>query len=174
LDRIGQTPVMAAYLERREALLRFFAVRLGSPAAAEDLVQEMCLRVAAIDPGTPIDNIPGYLHRLGANLMLDRLRQDRRTAARDAGWQETRSLRIGEDEVVDEPSAEAATIARQRLALIVRALEEVSPRTREAFRLHKFDGLSHSEVAERLGISRSAVEKHVSAALKHLMARVGR
>jgi RNA polymerase sigma-70 factor (ECF subfamily) len=36
--------------------------------------------------------------------------------------------------------------------------------------MHKFEGLSHPEVAAQLGISRSAVEKHMMAALKHLLA----
>jgi RNA polymerase sigma-70 factor (ECF subfamily) len=40
--------------------------------------------------------------------------------------------------------------------------------------LHKFDGLTHAETAARMGISRSAVEKHVSLALGHLLKRVGR
>jgi DNA-directed RNA polymerase specialized sigma24 family protein len=35
-------------------------------------------------------------------------------------------------------------------------------------RLHKFDGLSHGEVAARLGISKSAVEKHMAVAMAHL------
>jgi RNA polymerase sigma-70 factor (ECF subfamily) len=38
--------------------------------------------------------------------------------------------------------------------------------------MHKFEGLSHPQVAAALGISRSAVEKHVMAALRHLAARL--
>ncbi len=53
------------------------------------------------------------------------------------------------------------------------ALDELPPQCRKAFRLHKLDGLSHAETAAAMGISRSAVEKHISAALKFLLARLG-
>ena len=64
-------------------------------------------------------------------------------------------------------------IARQRLEKLSKALETLSPVTQRVFRLHKFEGLTHAETAERMGISRSAVEKHVSLALGHLLKRVG-
>jgi RNA polymerase sigma-70 factor (ECF subfamily) len=62
--------------------------------------------------------------------------------------------------------------ARQRLALLTAAIAELNPQTQKIFRMHKFEGLSHPEVAAALGISRSAVEKHMMAALKHLLARL--
>ena len=65
-----------------------------------------------------------------------------------------------------------AVAARQRLALLTEALKELSPQTQRVFRMHKFEGLSHPEVAAAIGISRSAVEKHMMAALKHLLARL--
>jgi RNA polymerase sigma-70 factor (ECF subfamily) len=55
-----------------------------------------------------------------------------------------------------------------------RALDELSPQCRRIFVLHKFDGLSHKEIAERVNISRSTVEKHMHTALKHLIERLGR
>lgn len=163
---------MAAYLERRADLVRFFTLRLGSREAAEDLAQDIYIRIAAADPRTPVENPAGYLYRLGSNLMLDRLRGERRSAARDTAWRTTQRTMLGADEVAEEPPADEAVAARQRLAAIVAALNDLPEQTRRIFRLHKFDGLSHSEVAAMLGISRSAVEKHMIAALKHLAGRV--
>ena len=62
--------------------------------------------------------------------------------------------------------------AQSRMALLTEALTELSPQTQRVFRMHKFEGMSHPEVAAALGISRSAVEKHMMAALKHLLARL--
>jgi len=42
-------------------------------------------------------------------------------------------------------------------------------RTRQAFRLHKLEDLTHAEVAQRMGISKSAVEKHIMRALRRLL-----
>ncbi|MGC3506795.1 sigma factor-like helix-turn-helix DNA-binding protein, partial [Pseudomonas aeruginosa] len=56
---------------------------------------------------------------------------------------------------------------QQRLSHLAAALAELPPGRREAFVLHKFDGLSQVEVAERKGISLSMVEKHIACALLH-------
>ena len=69
---------------------------------------------------------------------------------------------------------ESAYAAKQRVAAIRNALEELSPQCRRVFVMHKFEDLSHEEVARRVGISRSTVEKHMHTALKHLIARLGR
>ena len=168
----GKAALVSAYLERRAELVRFFGQRLRSAAAGEDLVQEIYIRLAAVEAGAEIQNPAAYLYRLGSNLMLDRLRGERRTGRRDAAWLDSQTTQVGGQEVSAEPSAEAAVAARQRLALLAQALTELSPQTQRVFRMHKFQGRSHPEVAAALGISRSAVEKHMMAALKHLLARL--
>jgi RNA polymerase sigma-70 factor (ECF subfamily) len=164
--------LIGLYLERRADLVRFFTMRLRSAAAAEDLVQDIYVRLSGRGEAADIQNPMAYLYRLGSNLMLDRLRGERRTANRDGAWLDSQTMRIGAHEISSEPSAETTVAARQRLALIGEALKELSPQTQRVFRMHKFEGLSHPEVAAALGISRSAVEKHMMAALKHLLARL--
>lgn len=168
----ARSALLAAYLERREDLVRFFALRLKSPAAGEDLVQDIYLRIAAIDLGADVRNPAGYLYRLGSNLMLDRIRGEKRSAARDHDWRDSHRTLIGAEEVAEEPPADVAVASRQRLDAVVAALKELPEQTQRVFRMHKFDGLSHSEVAQALGISRSAVEKHCMAALKRLAERL--
>jgi RNA polymerase sigma factor (sigma-70 family) len=168
----GRASLIAVYLERRADLERFFALRLRSAAAAEDLVQEIFVRLASADASRDIHNPAAYLYRLGSNLMLDRMRGERRAGRREAAWLDTHTSRLNGEEVSNEPSAEAALAARQRLALIRLSLSELSPQTQRVFRMHKFEGMTHPQVAQALGISRSAVEKHMMAALKHLAARL--
>lgn len=168
----GDTTLVETYLERRADLLRFFTARLRSAAAAEDLVQDIYLRLKGLDPGVEVQNQAGYLYRLGSNLMLDRLRGERRTARREADWRDSHRTTLAGEDLAEEPAADDALAARQRLATIVRVLEELSPQTQRVFRMHKFEGMSHAEVARALGVSRSAVEKHMIAALRHLSARL--
>ena len=172
MDQDAKSTLIATYLERRTDLVRFFTLRLRSTSAAEDLVQEIYVRLAGVETAGDIQNPSAYLYRLGSNLMLDRLRGQRRTAHRDAAWLDTQTTRLGTHEIAPEPSAEAAVAARQRLAQLSQALTELGPQTQRVFRMHKFEGLSHPEVAKELGISRSAVEKHMMQALKHLLARL--
>lgn len=167
------SPLAAVYLERREDMRRFFLARLGGRGEVEDLVQELYLKVQAVTE-EPIENPQAYLYRLASNLMLDRLRQAKRAGARDTEWRRTNHATVGVLDIADTPDAESAVIARQRLEKLSKALETLAPLTQRVFRLHKFEGLTHAETAARVNISRSAVEKHVSLALSHLVKRVGR
>ena len=167
------SPLLEAYLARRDDMRRYFLARLGSGADVEDLVQDLYLKVRDL-PADEIRNPAAFLYRLASNLMLDRLRYRRSAGARDAAWRSLHHVSVGTADVVDAPDAEAGFIARQRLDRVSEALKTLSPQTQRVFQLHKFDGLTHAETAARLRISRSAVEKHISAALKHLMIRVGR
>ncbi len=166
------TPLVATYLEKREALLRYFAARLGSPAAAEDVVQEIYLKLAAMPADAPVQNNAAFLYRMGANVMLDRLRQQRRASVRDADWRESQVTLVAGQEVTDEPAADETVISRERLKLMLEVIEALPPQAQRAFRLHKLEGLSQAETAEALGVSRSSVEKYISAALKRLLARL--
>jgi RNA polymerase sigma factor (sigma-70 family) len=164
--------LLRAYLAARDDLVRFFSVRLRSREVAEDLVQEMYERVLRAPPDAPIGNPLAYLYRLGSNLMLDQARYDRRRMARETAWSALKGVRIGVEDVVDEPAADQVVAARQRLGRLLRLIDELPPQARRAFSLHKLEGRSHAETAVLMGVSRSAVEKHISAALKMLMARL--
>lgn len=174
MDEQTANSLLAAYFDRRDDLKRFFLARTGSPTDAEDLLQELYLKVAAVHGRDEVRLPAAYLYRLASNLMLDRLRQQRRSVARDSEYRAATNVTVGAEDVADQPGADDAIAGRQRLARIVAALADLPARTQQVFRLHKFDGLSHAETAGKLGISRSAVEKHVSAALSYLLARIDR
>ncbi len=165
--------LMETYLARRGELRRYFTLRLGSAEAAEDLVQDLYERIERSAPDE-IGNPAALLYRMGSNLMLDRLRQERRARLRDTGWRSASTTTIAGEDVAEEPDAEQAASAKLHLERIVEALNDLSPACRRVFRMHKLEGLSHAETAAALGISRSAVEKHIMSALRHLQAKVGR
>ena len=172
LSEASLNPLIATYLEKREALVRFFTARLGSAAAAEDLVQDIYLKLSTVETDE-VENGAAFLYRVGSNLMLDRLRQQRRAAARDGDWRDINTtVRLGE-EVAEEPAPDEALAGRQRLAVMLTTLEELPLAQRQAFRLHKLEGLSQAETAAALGVSVSSVEKYIRAALKLLVAKLG-
>jgi RNA polymerase sigma-70 factor (ECF subfamily) len=168
-----ESDLLGLYMAKRANLVRFFAARLQSLSAAEDLAQDLYLKVAALDPQTPVENPMALLYRIGSNLMLDRLRGERRGVARDDAWYRHGRVSIGGEDVVDEPEPEAALTARQRLARLKTAADALPTQMGRAFRLHKLEGLSQAETARVMGISVSAVEKHLSAALKSLTRTLG-
>src|SRR6185369_14923590 len=71
-------PLLAEYLQRRDNLVRFLAARAGSMTAAEDLAQELYLRLATRDRSAEVGNAGALLYRMAINLMLDRARGDAR------------------------------------------------------------------------------------------------
>jgi RNA polymerase sigma factor (sigma-70 family) len=161
--------LLAILASERAALLRFLAARTGDPAAAEDLLQELWIKVRQAEHG-PIANGRAYLFRIAQNLVLDGLRERRRREAREMAWSgQAAGAGAGAGEPADPAAtAEEGLISRDEAERLARAIETLPEGARRVLRLHKIEGLSHAEVAERLGISRSGVEKHMAVAMAHL------
>jgi RNA polymerase sigma factor (sigma-70 family) len=171
-SQAADDPLLTLYLERRPTLLRFLAARAGSLAAAEDLAQELYLKLASRDRGGEVGNPQAMLYRMALNLMVDRARGEQRAAARDTAWRQVARTEIGGIDISEEPAADDAAASAQRLRQLVAAVDLLPPQAGRAFRLHKLEGLSHAETAQAMGLSVKAVEKHVSAAIKALTARL--
>ncbi len=153
-------------------MLRFLVARTGNPAEAEDLLQELWLRVRDAAPG-PVSNGRAYLYRAAQNLVLERLRGARRREARDKDWSDAQADTVAGDRVDPQPQALDRLIARENLDALRAAIAQLPEGAGRAFRLHKLEGLPHSDVAARLGISRSGVEKHIAVAMAHLRRTLG-
>lgn len=156
---------MQIYQESRGELLRFLTARVGDRAEAEDLLHDLWLRIQSTDAG-PIANGRSYLYRAAQNLVLDRARARQRRLARETEWSGH-----GTDHAEPaDPRAdiEAEIAAREDAAALAAALAKLPEKAGQVFRLHKLDGLPHAEIAARLGISRSGVEKHIATAMTHL------
>lgn len=167
--------LLAVYMERRPALVRSFAVRTGSQDRAEDIVQDIYVRLQGLTEAAAaeVQNPVAFLYRIGGNLMLDDVRQRRRATARDKAWTDSANQIVDGVSVADQPSPEDAVWARLKLDQVARALEGAAPKARQAFRLHRLEGLTHAQVADRLGVSVSSVEKYLSAVLARLIREVG-
>lgn len=151
----------AAYLEKRANLLRFFARRTHSEHEAEDIVQEIFLRVAN-HRGDNVDNPTAYLYRLGTNVMLDRVRVRSRALAREHSYHSSGLATI------ETPSPEAVRESRESLSMVMDVIRSMPSRRQQVFVMHRIEGMTHAEIATSLGISRSAVEKLMKRALRDL------
>ena len=164
-----ESALSTLYGHHRAELLRFLAARTGDMAEAEDILQDLWIRADA-QPPAAIEHWRAYLFRTAHNLVIDRARARRRREARERRWIEDSHGPISaSDEVADpDPGAEERIEAREETARLASAIANLPDGARRAFLLHKIDGLSHGEVAARLGISKSGVEKHMAVAMKHL------
>ncbi len=153
----------AAACHYRE-MQNFARSKTGDNALAEDLVQETYLRAAGNASGE-LQNVRAFLFRILNNLMSDHFRKLRRTRERF-------TTQEAPDIAEDRQGAEEQIIARQRLQILQAAIDELPPRCRECFVLRRFDNLSHAEIAARMNITKSAVEKHLAAATAHCTRRL--
>jgi RNA polymerase sigma-70 factor (ECF subfamily) len=167
-------PLLRAYLDHRTSLKRLLTARCGSGDEAEDVLQELYVHLTRQEDAVRIDNPVAYLHRIAINLARDARRGRDRARRRDEQWADASQTVLGMDAIVEYPDAEAVYDGRERLARLASAIAGLPPQCRRVFTLHKLQGLTHAEVAASLGISRSAVEKHMHVALKHLALRDGR
>lgn len=142
--------------------LRAFFSRRAHMNDVDDLVQEVLLRIQKRQPEAIVNNVEGYLFEVAANVLVDRGRYDRtRQRSAHCEFQEIHHP-------VDEMSPERVLQAREQMARAMAAIEELPERTRRVFVLVRFEEMSYKLVAQRLGVSVSAVEKHVMKALRHL------
>ncbi|WP_194791008.1 sigma-70 family RNA polymerase sigma factor [Pseudomonas sp. UFMG81] len=146
-------------------LVSFLSARLGNRQAAEDVAHDAYLRVLERTEGEQIEHPRAFLYRTALNLVVDR---HRRQQVRQAEPLEV----LDSDERWHSPAPTHGMQLDQRLALMQQALDELSGVCRDSFLLRKLDGLSHQQIAERLGISRSLVEKHIVNAMKHCRVRM--
>ena len=170
----GKAALLETYLSQRGAIKRFLAARLGSSEEADEVVQELFMRLNRTAATEEIRSPASYLYKMALNLARDYRRNRHRAQRRDGQWIEASRVMAGSEPIANVPSADAAYAAKQLLTAVRAALDELSPQCRRVFVLHKFDDLSHAEIASQLGISRSTVEKHMNTALKHLLLRVKR
>jgi RNA polymerase sigma-70 factor (ECF subfamily) len=163
-----EQPLDALYGVFRSELLRFLIARTGDAGEAEDLLQELWLKARQPTAG-PIVNGRAYLHRMAQNLVVDRLREKQRRMRRDRLWSDDADRHSPASEPIDAArNAEEAMLDREETALLASAMATLPDGARRAFELHKVEGLSHAQVAARLGISKSGVEKHMAVAMKYL------
>ena len=157
---IDRRPLAQAFLECRDRLLRYLRAR-GGGADAEDLLQELWLKVDA-DLDVTVIEPTAYLFRMAHNLMLDRLRGARRREGREQSYHEA-------DDGDAAPDAIHALLARERLREVVAILSALGARTDRIFRMHRIEGIAQTRIASELGISLSAVEKHLQKAYRALV-----
>jgi RNA polymerase sigma factor (sigma-70 family) len=151
----------------RMSLHRYFIRRVRDRGEAEDLVQDVFVRLARRGGLGDVVNLSGYIFETAASVLQDRARR-RQVRAADAHDTFDNERHAGEDFAPDR-----VLNGKERLRLVSAALLELPERTRHIFVLRRLDGMRYNDIASRFGISVSAVEKHMQRAVAFLAQRLG-
>ncbi|NTF44310.1 RNA polymerase sigma factor [Rhizobium rhizogenes] len=156
------------FLAHRRELQAYLTRKLRDADTAADLTQETFLRYAELGSptGATIANERSYLYRTAHNLAVDHVRQRQRRKTDATSADDLASI------ADDRPTLEEEADGRQRLERLHEIVNELPELTRSIFTLNRMDGLTYAQVAIRLGISDSSVQKHLSRALSHITARL--
>ena len=158
--------LVSSFEELRPGLLRYLKTRGASPEEAEDILQDVHLKLFAEHSG-PVAQPRAYLYKMANNYFLLHRRTAGRRVRREEDWI---SVHGADGEEDDKPSVEAELIAREQLAILQRVLDNLPERTRLIFRCFRIEGEQRRDIASRIGISVSAVEKHLARAYEAISA----
>ncbi len=151
-------------LKDQLALLRRRLLQRGrsSRKDIDDLIQEGFVRLCRYQQQqkAPVRDPVAFLVDVVEKVHIDRLRHAALTQRifSDQPFEEVDCVDAGS-------SPEQDAEAHELIERIERTLATANPRTREAFLLHRFGGMSYAEIAERFGISTQAVTNHIAKAL---------
>src|SRR5688572_11374300 len=147
--------VTAAFLECSSFLKKFLAGFLRAQQDIEDVAQEAYLRAYMAEQRESIEQPKAFLFRVAKNLALTRLTRKSR--------QITDYIEDAGDSVVMETAAasDEELEAQQCFGMYCEAVAALPEKCRQVFLLRKVHGLGHKEIAERMGLSVSSVEKYL-------------
>jgi RNA polymerase sigma factor (sigma-70 family) len=146
---------------RYRAPLNGYFRRQGIVEDAEDLVQEVFIRLAQSYARMRWDNPDGYVFTIASNILID---YRRKGSSRGFGQHDELSNELAS--LGENP--ENSLLNRDRIRQVVEALKSLHPNCYHSFILHRFENMPQTEIAKRLGLSVSTIEKHIMTALNHL------
>jgi RNA polymerase sigma factor (sigma-70 family) len=152
-----------------EAAVRSWLKRwTGRAQDIDDVIQEAYCRLAAMDDVTHVGNGRAYLFQVTRNIVLEQVRRSK--IVRIDNLTDMSFLNI-----MDEaPPVERVVSGVRELQRVQQLIESLPPKCRRVFILRRVHGVPQREIAERLGLTQAAVEKHATRGLKLILGWLAR
>ena len=174
VDQLSAEALRARLDERfRGPLMSFFLRRVGDGAEAEDLTQDVFIRLLGAAERQPIEDVEALVFVTAGNLLKDRGRKATRRGEAQRGVIDPALVSEVAREFVEDRDPERVLLARESYAEVLAALDELGQRTRDIYVLFRLENMKQKEIAALFGIARSTVEKEVMKATLHLALRCG-
>lgn len=157
----------------RRPLMSYFLRRVPTREEAEDLTQEVFVRLLRASERGPIKDAEALVFVTAANLLRSHVSNAKRrpSGALDVDAEILATLTR---DLIEDRNPERVLLGKETAGALLAALDELGERTRDIYVLFRLEGMKHREIAERFGVSVSLVEKEVMKASVHLARRFGR
>ncbi|WP_116769125.1 RNA polymerase sigma factor [Maribacter litoralis] len=143
------------YRTHAEVLRNYLYYKFGDMQRAEDIVHDSFVKLWNKCSSVVYDRVTGFLYKIARNLMIDNLRNKKVALKFEKGL-----VHVQENE---DPYFKLRTKEfRSKLESVISNLPE---KQREAFLMNRIDKLTYKEIALRLEVSETAIEKRISKAL---------
>lgn len=160
---------LARHVLPHEPMLRAWLQRRIVPGIdVDDVVQETYARLSQVESVEEVRDPRSYMFQAAHSIIVSHVRRSRIVSIQAVAHLDALEAPS------DEPDPEAQTLARDELNQLALAIKAMPERIRDVFVMRRVHGLSQREVAGRLGLSESTVEKHMSKGFRHLSAMFGR
>lgn len=172
--QFSEGPSAALELDRsfRGPLVAYFLKRVKSRNEAEDLTQEVFVRLLNHPDKNNGQTIEGYVFTIAANLLRDRAKSVAAAVQKQAqSFNALDEKDAFSANLIEDRNPERVLVGRQTVQDVLEALAELGERTRDVFILARLENVQHREIAAMYGISVSAVEKMMMKAMAHLGAK---
>lgn len=159
------------YRRFQTPLRAYFRRRLSDGTEADDLTQEVFIRLGRYPDRNGGDTLEAYVFKVASSVLNDwgRYRTSRHAMAHHTLADPSESLTIPSG-LVEDRTPERVLAAKETIKGIEDALAQLNQRTRGIFLLSRLENVPHREIASLYDISVSAVEKHVAKAIAHIAA----
>lgn len=149
----------AGMAEKYGSSLRTYFARRASKDDADDLVQEVFLKLQISKSTKPVTNVEGYLFATARNVLIDYIRANKVSNSSSYEiWSDSHGH-------ADPLSPERIAIGQQEYQCVMQAIVNLPPRARQAFELHRFEHLTYQAIGDRMGINRDSVKDLMHRAL---------
>ena len=160
--------IETAIRENEGVLVKWLTRRLGDPDAAGDVAQSVYLRVWTYAAKAMVTNPKALIFKTAGNLAINEMKRRNTFNRRHIMPSENDDDDALTNVAASGPTPEKETSLRQDVRKTLDAIAALPEPARTAFTMNRFDGLSYREIAKRMSVSESSVEKYMIVALKQL------
>lgn len=139
---------------------------VGDKESAKDITQEAYTKLVEHEQKNNVEynNIRAFLYKVARNIVIDNVRKTKKIT--ELTYEESDFV----SPKIEQP--EEIVVQDNYYENLMKLVDSLPKRSKEAFILHNIDGYSRKEIAQMMGISTSAVEKHIIRATKKLQEKL--